>query len=130
VTRTDTRSLQPHHVLAGRVGSLPGPDTGKNKDMVVDEEPTNIRVSGKFVDAHTEQLEDPLVPYLEKLMEDSQLPPRCYPRHGPFHCYLWSADLEKIPCKFQHSPPIISSPGSVRAMGSQYDLDWFIFPHL
>jgi hypothetical protein len=40
----------------------------ENKDMVVDEEPT-LRVFGKCVDAHTEQLEDSLVRYLEKLME-------------------------------------------------------------
>jgi hypothetical protein len=46
------------------------------EDMVVAEEPTNIRLSGKYVDAHTEQLEDSLVPYLEKLMEASQLPQR------------------------------------------------------
>ena len=31
---------------------------------------------------HTEQLEDPLVPYLERLMEGSELQPRCYPQHG------------------------------------------------
>jgi hypothetical protein len=89
------------------------------EDMVVAEEPTNIRLSGKYVDAHTEQLEDSLVPYLEKLMEASQLPPRCYPRHGPFHRYLRSAGLEKSPGKFQHLPPsIISSPESVRALSS------------
>jgi hypothetical protein len=69
----------------------------ENKDMMVDEEPTNVRVFGKYVNAHTEQFEDSLVPYLEKLMEASQLPPRCYPRHGPFHSYLWSAGLEKSP---------------------------------
>ena len=57
----------------------------KIKDMVIDDDPTNNRVSGKYVDAHhahTEQLEDPLVPYLERLMEGSQPQPRCYPRYG------------------------------------------------
>lgn len=97
----------------------PRPNTSENKDMVADEEPTNIRVFGKYVYAPTEQLEDSLVPYLEKLMEGSQLPPRCYPRHGPFHRYLRSTGLEKSPDKIQHSPPsIISSPGSVRALSS------------
>jgi hypothetical protein len=57
--------------------------------MVIDEEPAHIRVFGECVDAHTEQLEDTLVSYLEKLMKGSQLPPRCYPLHGhgPFHRY-------------------------------------------
>jgi hypothetical protein len=59
--------------------------------MVFDdpEEPTYIHVFGKYVHVHTtEQLEHTLVPYLEKLTEDFQLPPRYYPRHHvPFHRY-------------------------------------------
>lgn len=38
----------------------------ENKDIVVDEEPTNICVFGKYIDSDTEQLEDFFVHYLEK----------------------------------------------------------------
>jgi len=38
VTRADARSFQPHYVLTGQ----------ESKGMVVHEEPTNIRVSGKY----------------------------------------------------------------------------------
>jgi hypothetical protein len=87
--------------------------------MVIDEEPTDIRVFGNYVDPSTKQLEGSLVPYLGKLMEGSQLSLRCYPLHGPFHRYLRRAGLEKSSGKFQHSPPsIISSPRSVRSLSS------------